>query len=151
MQFERAIQKRERRQTWVYRHQATISFVFALAAQVQAFGSLVYFGVCHCYPLPQAAFLAPNIVYVVLFFVYLPFWLSSRYHAAFSYRDPSPQRHALCGANTPQPQQVIDGGNITGQPLHEEDGRLVARHPEPSDWERGYQAQGPRIPKTKHQ
>ncbi|KAK6837959.1 hypothetical protein PG987_006240 [Apiospora arundinis] len=75
------IERRETRKACVYRHQASISFLFALAAQVQALASLIWVSVHRHYPVPIEVFLGCNIVYVVLFFVYIPFWLSSRYHA----------------------------------------------------------------------
>ncbi|KAK8091705.1 hypothetical protein PG997_002066 [Apiospora hydei] len=90
--FQARLERTERRKSYIYRHQATISFFFTLAALVQSLGSLIYLAVCRCYPVPHAPFLAGNIVYVVLWCVYVPFWLWSFRHAAYARREPSPQR-----------------------------------------------------------
>ncbi|KAK8006939.1 hypothetical protein PG989_000929 [Apiospora arundinis] len=173
------IERRETRKACVYRHQASISFLFALAAQVQAVASLIWVSVHRHYPVPIEVFLGCNIVYVVLFFVYIPFWLSSRYHAQFSHRDPSPRRYEFVGhhqaaahgadggggepmtqpgtarGQQQQPQQPLYVGavhnvEVLANPLAGES-TFAVHHTQPSDLEHQSQYSGLKVPKSKHE
>ncbi|KAK7918453.1 hypothetical protein PG985_010327 [Apiospora marii] len=156
--FEYRLERRERRRSYIFRHQATLSFLFALAALVQSLGSLVYLASCRCYPVPLAAYLAGNIVYVVLFVVYVAFWLWSRRHAAYAHRDPSPRRwwrlYNASGepAERPQqPQSMSRGVHREGPGIEDDTESLPVRHPEPADLGRGLSARDLPVPKAKHE
>ncbi|KAK7960701.1 hypothetical protein PG988_011915 [Apiospora saccharicola] len=161
--FEDRLARKERRRSCVFRHQSTLSFLFALAAFVQYLGSLIYMASCRCYPLPLAAYLAGNIVYVVLFVVYVAFWLWSRRHAAYMHRSPSPQRwwrvyNASDGpVERPEPSQPQPGSTgVRRDPeavIEDNPDRLTVRHPEPTDLPREVPARKPLptpVPKAKH-
>ncbi|KAK7937786.1 uncharacterized protein PG986_014654 [Apiospora aurea] len=157
--FQAQLERKERRRSYVYRHQATISFFFTLAALVQSLGALIYLAVCRCYPVPHAPFLAGNIIYVVLWCVYVPFWLWSCRHAAYARREPSPQRwwRLYNPSDEPveqQPRRTRERGPVGGHVdphVPGETHAMVVRHPEPADLERGIQDWGLAVPKAKHE
>lgn len=156
--FERHLGRRERHRSCVFRHQATLSFLFALTALVQSLGSLVYLASCRCYPLPLAAFLAGNLVYTVLFVAYVAFWLWSRRHAAYAHRDPSPRRWVWRPYNASDEPVERQEQPPPSRAVYREEARveddpdsLPVRHPEPADLRRELSIRRLPVPKAKHE
>ncbi|KAK8022565.1 hypothetical protein PG993_013332 [Apiospora rasikravindrae] len=131
--FQARLERKERMRIFIYRHQATITFLFTLAALAQSLGSLIYLATCRCYPVPprplpgrQRPLRGPLV----------------RLRPVLD-PEPAPRRLFAPGA---VPAPVVAAGNY-GDPRAPEETHMMVRHPEPAEIE-GW---GLAVPKAKHE